>query len=99
MGTPCRVRGSRPVNVPEPGHTPTMDGFVTDYVSTLTAELGRQPTCEGVARHGTEPATGAADLEGAWCWITSATPVARADRIAASGRDSSIRSCSGVIVV
>ena len=23
-----------------------MDGFVTDYISTLTAELGRQPTYE-----------------------------------------------------
>jgi phospholipase C len=25
---------------------PTTDGFVTDYISTLTAELGRQPTYE-----------------------------------------------------
>ena len=33
-----------PYNAPEPGQTPTMDGFVTDYISTLTAELGRQPT-------------------------------------------------------
>ncbi len=35
-----------PYNAPEPGQAPTMDGFVTDYVSTLTAELGRQPTYE-----------------------------------------------------
>jgi phospholipase C len=26
--------------------SPTMDGFVTDYISVLTAELGRQPTYE-----------------------------------------------------
>jgi phospholipase C len=37
---------SAPYNAPEPGETPTMDGFVTDYISTLTAELGRQPTYE-----------------------------------------------------
>ncbi len=37
---------SAPYNAPEPGQVPTMDGFVTDYISTLTAELGRQPTCE-----------------------------------------------------
>ncbi len=35
-----------PYNAPEPGQTPTMDGFVTDYISTLTAELGRQPIYE-----------------------------------------------------
>jgi Phosphoesterase family len=33
-----------PHNAPADGQAPTMDGFVTDYVSTLTAELGRQPT-------------------------------------------------------
>ena len=37
---------SAPYNAPEPGQQPTMDGFVTDYISTLTAELGRQPTYE-----------------------------------------------------
>jgi phospholipase C len=37
---------SAPGNAPEPGRAPTMDGFVTDYISTLTAELGRQPTYE-----------------------------------------------------
>ena len=35
-----------PYNAPAPGQTPTMDGFVTDYISTLTVELGRQPTYE-----------------------------------------------------
>jgi phospholipase C len=35
-----------PYNAPEPGQVPTMDGFVSDYISTLTAELGRQPTYE-----------------------------------------------------
>ncbi|GGR89282.1 phosphoesterase [Streptomyces nojiriensis] len=35
---------SAPHNAPEPGRAPTMDGFVTDYISTLTGELGRQPT-------------------------------------------------------
>ena len=33
-------------NAPEPGQTPMMDGFVTDYINTLTAELGRQSTYE-----------------------------------------------------
>jgi phospholipase C len=37
---------SAPYNAPEHGQAPTMDGFVTDYISTLTAELGRQPTYE-----------------------------------------------------
>ena len=35
-----------PYNAPAPGQVPTMDGFVTDYISTLTVELGRQPTYE-----------------------------------------------------
>ena len=35
-----------PWNAPEAGQTPTMDGFVTDYISTFTAEMGRQPTYE-----------------------------------------------------
>jgi phospholipase C len=33
-----------PYNVPSPSRQPTMDGFVTDYMSFLTVELGRQPT-------------------------------------------------------
>ena len=35
-----------PYNAPPPGRRPTMDGFVTDYISFLTVELGRQPTPE-----------------------------------------------------
>ena len=35
-----------PWNVPPPGAEPTMDGFVTDYISTFTGEIGRQPTYE-----------------------------------------------------
>jgi phospholipase C len=41
---------SAPYNAPPPGRVPTMDGFVTDYISTLTAELGRQPTYEEYAQ-------------------------------------------------
>jgi phospholipase C len=33
----------RPYNAPAVGQSPTMDGFVTDYISFLTVELGRQP--------------------------------------------------------
>ncbi len=33
-----------PWNQPPPGASPTMDGFVTDFISTFTAEMGRQPT-------------------------------------------------------
>jgi phospholipase C len=33
-----------PFNAPAPGQEPTMDGFVTDYISFLTVELGREPT-------------------------------------------------------
>jgi phospholipase C len=39
-----------PWNAPEPGATPTMDGFVTDYISTFTGEMGRQPTYEEYAQ-------------------------------------------------
>ena len=35
-----------PYNAPPPGRPATMDGFVTDYISFLTVELGRQPTFE-----------------------------------------------------
>jgi phospholipase C len=38
-----------PWNVPPPGTTPTMDGFVTDYISTFTGEVGRQPTYDEYA--------------------------------------------------
>ena len=39
-----------PYNAPAPGQTPTMDGFVTDYISFFTAEMGRQPTYEEYAQ-------------------------------------------------
>src|SRR6185369_5355312 len=33
-----------PYNAPAvPGRVPTMDGFVADYISAFTAEMGRQP--------------------------------------------------------
>ena len=32
-----------PYNAPSEGQQPTMDGFVADYISFLTVELGRQP--------------------------------------------------------
>jgi phospholipase C len=38
-----------PWNAPTPGATPTMDGFVTDYISTFTAETGRQPSYDEYA--------------------------------------------------
>ena len=39
-----------PWNVPPRGSEPTMDGFVTDYISTFTSEVGRQPTYEEYAQ-------------------------------------------------
>jgi phospholipase C len=38
-----------PWNAPPPGAVPTMDGFVADYISTFTGEMGRQPTYEEYA--------------------------------------------------
>jgi phospholipase C len=38
-----------PWNVPQPGATPTMDGFVTDYISTFIGEVDRQPTYDEYA--------------------------------------------------
>ena len=40
---------TEPWNAPAPEAVPTMDGFVTDYISTFTAEVGRQPTYEEYA--------------------------------------------------
>ena len=40
---------TEPWNAPKPGAEPTMDGFVTDYISTFTGEVGRQPTYEEYA--------------------------------------------------
>jgi phospholipase C len=39
-----------PWNSPPAGATPTMDGFVTDYISTFTGEVGRQPTYDEYAQ-------------------------------------------------
>jgi phospholipase C len=39
-----------PWNAPEPGQTPTMNGFVTDYINVFTAEMGRQPAYEEYAQ-------------------------------------------------
>ncbi len=39
-----------PWNAPEPGAVPSMDGFVTDYISCFTGEVGRQPTYEEYAK-------------------------------------------------
>jgi phospholipase C len=41
---------TEPWNAPEPGAKPTMDGFVADYISTFTGEMGRQPTYEEYAQ-------------------------------------------------
>ncbi|MCV7081017.1 alkaline phosphatase family protein [Mycolicibacterium insubricum] len=41
---------TEPWNNPPPGATPTMDGFVTDYISFFTAEMGRQPTYDEYAQ-------------------------------------------------
>ena len=38
-----------PWNAPPAGATPSMDGFVTDYISTFTGEMGRQPTYDEYA--------------------------------------------------
>jgi phospholipase C len=42
----CKIgdAGTAPWNAPPSGVTPTMEGFVTDYISTFTGEVGRQPT-------------------------------------------------------
>ncbi len=39
-----------PWNAPRANIEPNMDGFVTDYISTFTAEMGRQPTYEEYAQ-------------------------------------------------
>jgi phospholipase C len=39
-----------PWNAPAAGASPTMDGFVTDYISTFTGEIGRQPTYDEYAQ-------------------------------------------------
>jgi phospholipase C len=39
-----------PYNAPAGSVDPTMDGFVTDYISTFTDEMGRQPTYDEYAQ-------------------------------------------------
>jgi phospholipase C len=40
-----------PFNLPaDPDRTPTMDGFVADYISAFTVEMGKQPTYEQYAQ-------------------------------------------------
>jgi phospholipase C len=39
-----------PYNAPAEGQEPTMDGFVADYISFCTVELGRQPTYDEYAQ-------------------------------------------------
>jgi phospholipase C len=39
-----------PFNAPSSGQQPTMAGFVADYISAFTAEMGRQPTYEEYAQ-------------------------------------------------
>ena len=40
---------TKPWNAPPHRATPTMDGFVADYISTFTGEIGRQPTYDEYA--------------------------------------------------
>lgn len=40
---------TEPWNAPPAGAVPTMDGFVADYISTFTGEIGRQPTYDEYA--------------------------------------------------
>ena len=39
-----------PFNAPRPGQRPTMDGFVADYISAFTAEMGRSPNYDEYAQ-------------------------------------------------
>ncbi|HKU81397.1 MAG TPA: alkaline phosphatase family protein, partial [Candidatus Tumulicola sp.] len=39
-----------PFNAPAAGSSPTMDGFVADYISAFAAEMGRQPTYQEYAQ-------------------------------------------------
>ena len=41
-----KLDAEKSVNAPRDGQLPTMDGFVADYISMLTVELGRQPMVE-----------------------------------------------------
>lgn len=50
LDEPNRFRDARemvaPYNAPVAGQLPTMNGFVSDYISFFTREMGRQPTFE-----------------------------------------------------
>src|SRR5579862_5228878 len=39
-----------PYNAPAPGRQASMDGFVADYISAFSAEMGRQPTYDEYAQ-------------------------------------------------
>jgi phospholipase C len=39
-----------PYNAPGSGQRPTMDGFIADYISAFTAEMGRQPAYDEYAQ-------------------------------------------------
>ena len=41
-----KLQAEKSFNEPRDGQPPTMDGFLADYISMLTVELGRQPTVE-----------------------------------------------------
>ena len=41
-----KLAAEKSFNEPPDGQLPTMDGFLTDYISVLTDELGRQPTVD-----------------------------------------------------
>jgi phospholipase C len=41
-----QLQAEKSFNEPSDGQVPTMEGFVADYISVLTAELGRQPTVQ-----------------------------------------------------
>ena len=41
-----KLAAEKSFNEPRDGQPPTMDGFVADFVSILTVELGRQPTVD-----------------------------------------------------
>jgi phospholipase C len=41
-----KLQAENSFNEPRGGEPPTMDGFLADYISMLTVELGRQPTVE-----------------------------------------------------
>ena len=44
-------RMTAPFNAPgDPRAAPTMGGFVADYISAFTAEMGRQPRYESTRR-------------------------------------------------